>query len=175
MAKLRMVAAARAAGVHRSTLDRYCKSGKLSFETDEDGNRSFDTSELIRVFGELRDPEASPKPSPEPPQEPPLQQPETPKLVAFLEQQVAALQQDNDRLRTELEAGATERRELQDRYLKIIERAQLTAGSNGHNGSPRPSSTSGQADTARRPHRQRPPPVGESIVNGLSSWLGGSR
>jgi len=41
-------------GKARSSLYRDMSSGRLSYRTDVDGGRSIDTSELIRVYGELR-------------------------------------------------------------------------------------------------------------------------
>lgn len=48
---------ARLTGKSRRTIQRYVKSGKLSAKSDANGNPSIDTSELIRVFGELSHPE----------------------------------------------------------------------------------------------------------------------
>lgn len=48
--------AAAAVGVTRQTIYRYTKSGKLSAVTRDDGTQGVDTSELLRVFGSLRDP-----------------------------------------------------------------------------------------------------------------------
>lgn len=45
--------AARAVKRSRGTIHNYLKSGRLSFVIDNDGNRKIDTSELLRVFGEL--------------------------------------------------------------------------------------------------------------------------
>lgn len=53
MAKVGVSEAARLAGTSRTELYRRMKSGKLSFSTGEKGDRRIDTSELIRVFGEL--------------------------------------------------------------------------------------------------------------------------
>ena len=41
-------------GKARSSLYRDMSSGRSSYRTDSDGGRSIDTSELIRVYGELR-------------------------------------------------------------------------------------------------------------------------
>lgn len=57
MAILSLREAARAAGVSRQTVYRYAKNGKLSTVTRDDDTQGVDTSELIRVFGALRDPE----------------------------------------------------------------------------------------------------------------------
>lgn len=56
MAVLGLRDAAAAVGVTRQTIYRYTKSGKLSAVTREDGTQGVDTSELLRVFGKLRDP-----------------------------------------------------------------------------------------------------------------------
>ena len=47
-------AAARAAGVSRTTLQRAIKSGRLSTTTDAAGGRCIDLSELLRAFGPLQ-------------------------------------------------------------------------------------------------------------------------
>jgi hypothetical protein len=47
-------AAARAAGVSRTTLQRAIKSGRLSTITDAAGGRCIDLSELLRAFGPLQ-------------------------------------------------------------------------------------------------------------------------
>ena len=49
--------AARAVGKNPSTITRAAKSGELSFTRDARGQRLFDTSELVRVYGELISPE----------------------------------------------------------------------------------------------------------------------
>lgn len=41
-------------GKARSSLYRDMSSGRLSYRSDSDGGRSIETSELIRVYGELR-------------------------------------------------------------------------------------------------------------------------
>jgi len=54
MAQLGISAAARAVGKDRGTIHRYIKSGKLSASKDATGNPVIETSELLRVFGELK-------------------------------------------------------------------------------------------------------------------------
>lgn len=54
MALLNLTAAARLAGVNRSTITRALKSGRLSSTSNEVGERCIDTAELIRVFGSLK-------------------------------------------------------------------------------------------------------------------------
>lgn len=54
MAKLNLSQAAKAVGKNRTTIWRHINSGKLSYERDRDGMPFVDTSELIRVYGELK-------------------------------------------------------------------------------------------------------------------------
>lgn len=60
MAKVNLSKAAILVGKNRTTIWRHVNSGKVSIERDRDGNPMVDTSELIRVYGELK-PEATPK------------------------------------------------------------------------------------------------------------------
>jgi hypothetical protein len=53
MAKLNLSQAAKVTGKNRTTIWRHVNSGKLSAERDRDGLPFVDTSELIRVYGEL--------------------------------------------------------------------------------------------------------------------------
>ena len=53
MAKLNLSQAAKATGKNRTTIWRHINSGKLSAGRDRDGLPFVDTSELIRVYGEL--------------------------------------------------------------------------------------------------------------------------
>lgn len=54
MAKVNLSKAALLAGKNRTTIWRHIKQGRLSIERDRDGNPLVDTSELIRVYGELK-------------------------------------------------------------------------------------------------------------------------
>ena len=55
MANISITAAAKLAGVSRSTLYRtYIDKGLLSVSKDQQGKRCIDTSELLRVFGTLQ-------------------------------------------------------------------------------------------------------------------------
>jgi len=53
MAKVNISQAAKLTGKNRTTIWRHIHSGKLSIERDRDGLPFVDTSELIRVYGEL--------------------------------------------------------------------------------------------------------------------------
>lgn len=58
MAKLNLGQAAKAAGIARGTLYNHIHQGKISCELDQKGDKVIDTSELIRVYGELKTNEA---------------------------------------------------------------------------------------------------------------------
>lgn len=51
MAKHNVTQASELVSKNRKTLQRYMKSGKLSYKTRPDGQKEIDTAELIRVFG----------------------------------------------------------------------------------------------------------------------------
>jgi hypothetical protein len=51
---LNVSSAAKAVGKNRSTIHRYMKDGRLSSVVDDTGHVKIDTSELLRVFGELK-------------------------------------------------------------------------------------------------------------------------
>ncbi len=51
--------AASISGVNRRTIYRYIKSGKLSASVTSDNKTVIDTSELLRVFGKLSQPETT--------------------------------------------------------------------------------------------------------------------
>jgi len=50
--RMTISAAARLYGIHRSTLHRHIKEGRLSCVFEPDGGRALDLSELIRCYGE---------------------------------------------------------------------------------------------------------------------------
>lgn len=54
MAKVNLSHAAKLTGKNRTTIWRHINSGRLSYERDRDGLPFVDTSELIRVYGELK-------------------------------------------------------------------------------------------------------------------------
>lgn len=54
MAKLNLSQAAKIVGRNRTTIWRHVNAGRLSIERDRDGNPLVDTSELLRVYGELK-------------------------------------------------------------------------------------------------------------------------
>jgi len=54
MTQLSLSAAARAAGISRSTLHDHINTGKVSVQIDGRGRRTVDTSELLRAYGPLQ-------------------------------------------------------------------------------------------------------------------------
>ena len=57
--------AAKLVGVTRQTIINYCKKGKLAYKRDRQGNPKIETSELMRVFGELKQEVQEPEPTSE--------------------------------------------------------------------------------------------------------------
>lgn len=162
MATLGVVAAARAAGVSRATINRYLKAGKLSCN----GQRQIDTAELLRVFGPLQ-PAATTAATTDtvaviPSQQPRAQAPDTTALLAELRRQIDRLEADKAELRRDLDAERDERRRL----VGIIERAQIT------------DQRAAPAPTPRQPRRRptpTPAPAAPTIADLLVSWLRGGR
>ncbi len=114
MAKLNISQAAKLFGVHRSTVQRHIKEGKLSSESQEDGQKLIDMSELVRVYGEPKNPATSATVShdgamlqnatPNPTGATPDATPATGVLeqkVEMLEQQLNMIVEDKDYLRKE--------------------------------------------------------------------------
>jgi hypothetical protein len=55
MALVTKTEASHLVGITRQTFYRHIKQGKISAITNKDGSQSIDTSELIRVYGEIKD------------------------------------------------------------------------------------------------------------------------
>ncbi len=95
--------------VSESSLRRDIKSGKVSSEKDLQGRRRIDTSELVRVYGELKPINEEPAQSEESVRDSQVNTDDTPKIVALLEGQV----QD---LKAQLDTATEEKAEL----LKLL-------------------------------------------------------
>lgn len=162
MAKLGVAAAAQAAGVSRHTIWRYAKSGKLSSEIAPTGERVLDTAELARVFGDLHHAATLQQRLPCTV----LQPLEPTTSVAVLQQQIEQQQAEIERLRTERDAERAERRALQDRYLTIIERLQLTG----------PAKPVAVPRSRPKPDTvpSRAPSTLETLAGSVAGWLNGS-
>ncbi len=109
MALLNLTAAARAAGVNRSTIARALKAGRLSATTNEVGERCIDTAELMRVFGSLAQGDAQAVPM--------HATADAQALVEVLQAQLHKAEERETRLLALLEAEQAARRELETRLL----------------------------------------------------------
>ncbi|MEQ5757867.1 DNA-binding protein, partial [Providencia rettgeri] len=115
MALVSISEAARLTGKARSTLHKYIKQGKLSTTTDQNtGNKSIETSELIRVFGKISNFSSTESDSVIPVSK--LQQ-ETPSTTQSLQIKLQLLEQENAHLKAE--------KELLSKNLDDIRQAML--------------------------------------------------
>ncbi|HMQ12560.1 MAG TPA: hypothetical protein PKD21_03840, partial [Candidatus Competibacter phosphatis] len=100
-------AAARAVGTSRASIQRAIKSGRLSATTNEQGKRVIDLSELLRVFGPLKQGEqASTDASMD------VEQRDTPSIAVHEQGLVDALREHLDDAREQLRLAQEEKRHL---------------------------------------------------------------
>ncbi len=106
--------AASMVGKDRRTLYRHMKRGRLSYGIESDGTRYIETSELMRVYGEI----ATPETTMSHPVTPQMSQGETANVTAQLlmelVQEVRGLREENRQQASRLEAI---RKQLEDRPL----------------------------------------------------------
>jgi hypothetical protein len=123
MAQFTIAGAARAAGVGRATIQRALKAGRLSATTNEQGERVIDLTELLRVFGPLKQSE---QPASSIASQPDTggEQRSSAVLVEVLRQQLRKAeereqqaQQEKARLLSLLEAEQQSRRDLEQKLL----------------------------------------------------------
>ena len=107
MAKLNMTQAAKAAGIARKTLYRHIEKGKISCETDGQGQRVIDTSELMRAYGEIREPDTPDAAG----QDESMSQEDTPDVTGVLRERITLLEERIEDLRQDRE----ERKRREDR------------------------------------------------------------
>ena len=115
MAQLNLTQAAKAAGIARGTLYKHIEQGKISCEMDDKGKKVIDTSELIRVYGEIENPEPSEERSIEH-----KATPETTEIVQVLRERIEDLEQQVKDLRKDKEGS----KEREDKFLDIIKQQQ---------------------------------------------------
>lgn len=113
MTVLSIRAAATAAGVDRRTIQRAIQAGRLS-ATTASGERGVDLSELIRVFGELRQAPSSDATH--------LSHSAAPQidLVSVLREQIQQAQERENRTWDQLQQAQQEK----DRLMRLLETAQ---------------------------------------------------
>lgn len=97
MSEVTIAEAVRLTGKDRRTIERHLKSGHLSYTTDHGKRRMIETSELMRVYGEIRIPAAVKVPevdhgTPQAPDTPPQADSNAARL-AILEAENAALRE----------------------------------------------------------------------------------
>lgn len=110
MAILNISAAARAAGVDRTTIQRAIKNGRLSLTRDATGRRGVDVAELERVFGPLQPDSGKGAAAP--------QQTAEREVIELLCEQLAQAQADKARLLGLLEQEQQARRTLEQKLLE---------------------------------------------------------
>ena len=128
MAQVNITQAAKLAGVARTTLyNTYIKAGKITVSKDRSGHKCIDTSELLRVFGELQNGEAVQLDNtPERPTERPTEQTLTPETDQ-IEQAVhlAKLETENSMLKAMIdelkEQRSLDREQIQNLSTKLLE------------------------------------------------------
>lgn len=122
--KLSISEAARRAGVRRTTIYRKFQTGKLSRETDDDGNPVIDLAELSRLYPyAVTDPGHKPKTHNEAERD----NTETAalrELIAVLKNDKERLAIELDRVRTEARAEVERERSERERLLALLENAQ---------------------------------------------------
>ena len=124
MARITIKEAVAISPVSESTLRRDIKSGKVSSEKDERGRRRIDTSELVRVYGQLthstqaNDQEMNAVDTPDNRPENSNDTPDTanvdPKIIMLKDNQIADLQKQLEKAETQLEIATTEKSQLLD-------------------------------------------------------------
>lgn len=124
MALVSISEAARLTGKARSTLHKYIKQGKLSTTTDQNtGNKSIETSELIRVFGKISNSLTTDSDSVTRVSK--LQQ-ETPSATQSLQIKLQLLEQENAHLKAEKELLSKNLDDIRQAML-LIESKQPTS------------------------------------------------
>ena len=113
MAKLNITKAAKAAGIARGTLYKHIDEGKISCQLDDKGKRVIDTSELMRVYGEIKQPETTSERSDKRPIEHKETQEET-EVVQVLRERIGDLEKQVEDLRQDKEASRKRESELLD-------------------------------------------------------------
>ena len=113
MAKLNLTQAAKAAGIARGTLYKHIDEGKISCQLDDKGKRVIDTSELMRVYGEIKQPETNSERSEERPIEHKETQEET-EITEVLRERIKDLEKQVEDLRQDKEVSSKRESELLD-------------------------------------------------------------
>lgn len=120
MAKLNLTKSAKSAGIARGTLYNHIKQGKVSCEVNKEGKRVIDTSELMRVYGDLKNIKVSNERS----RGRTIEQSKTPKTSAIeqvLRERISDLQQQIENFKQDKETSSKREIEL----LGIVKQQQI--------------------------------------------------
>ena len=117
MSKITLSEAVEIIPVSESTLRRDMRSGKVSSEKDRRGRNLFDTSELARVYGDLKL-NGNPPLSDEPVKDSQMTGDDTPKITVLLEGQVKDL-------KAQLDKAHTENAQLLDLATRLQKQAEI--------------------------------------------------
>ncbi len=113
MAELNLTQAAKAAGIARGTLYKHIQEGKISCQLDDKGKRVIDTSELMRVYGDIKQPETTHERLEERPIEHKETQEET-EVTQVLRERIGDLEKQVEDLRQDKEISSKRESELLD-------------------------------------------------------------
>lgn len=105
MPQLTVAESARATGKDRSTIHRHIKGGRLSADKDAQGRVVIDTSELLRVYGELRTDG----------QKPPVQDSDANEAIKAIREELQNAREREQWFRAQLEAAQERIKELEQR------------------------------------------------------------
>ena len=155
MTILGISAAARAAGINRSTLQRAIKTGRLSATIDAAGERGIDLAELLRVFGPLR----------QMPQEDPTAPPQPVAPIAAADAAVVELWREQLRQAQEREQQACEREhQAYDREARLL--TMLETAKQVLQAEQRPAATSNRSSCPHHAPHDTTPPSSAVVVAG---------
>lgn len=113
MAIVSISEAARLTGKSRKTIQRYVADGRISLSQHDAGRSGIDTSELIRVFGELSHPAPAPSHAT-------VSQPDAPPVPPDVAVLLATLQAENASLKAQIEAKDANLADLRQ-SLRLLE------------------------------------------------------
>ena len=120
MAKLNVTQAAKTAGIAKNTLYAHMEKGKVSYEIDEDGRKWIDSSELNRAYGQSGNGKVSNDRS----DKRSVDHSRIPEIEHLYQQQIKALERENEGLRKDKEEGFkrdTELREILKQQTRLLE------------------------------------------------------
>lgn len=161
---LTVIQASRATGKSRQTLYRLVDSGKLSASTDNNGRLVFETSELMRQFGQLRPHD---KPDSVEPNETTGQAAPSNQLAienAQLRAQVEANQAQLKMLAAAIEKAEQREASMNERMDKLMNVVESLTLRLEHNGKHAPAASQETPEQAKAPD---PIPTPASLVKGI--------